>query len=53
MARKNFRYFSNRFSNSNEFYQYLKGSFDMLYEERPETDGRGFARAGQSPQTSF
>ncbi|HUO43257.1 MAG TPA: hypothetical protein VMU35_09790, partial [Methylomirabilota bacterium] len=28
-----FHYFSNRFSNSDEFYQYLKDSFDMLYEE--------------------
>jgi len=28
-----FHYFSNRFSNSNEFYEYLKDSFDMLYEE--------------------
>ncbi len=28
-----FHYFSNRFSNSSEFYQYLKDSFDMLYEE--------------------
>jgi len=28
-----FHYFSNRFSNSTEFYQYMKDSFDMLYEE--------------------
>jgi len=28
-----FHYFSNRFSNSEEFYQYLKDSFDVMYEE--------------------
>ena len=28
-----FHYFSNRFSNSGEFYDYMKDSFDMLYEE--------------------
>lgn len=28
-----FHYFSNRFSNSEEFYQYLKDSFDLMYEE--------------------
>jgi len=28
-----FHYFSNRFSNSDEFYGYLKDSFDVLYEE--------------------
>jgi peptidoglycan/xylan/chitin deacetylase (PgdA/CDA1 family) len=28
-----FHYFSNRFSNSEEFYQYLKDSFDTLYAE--------------------
>jgi peptidoglycan/xylan/chitin deacetylase (PgdA/CDA1 family) len=28
-----FHYFSNRFSNSMEFYQYLKDSFDVMYEE--------------------
>ena len=28
-----FHYFSNRFSNSMEFYQYLKDSFDIMYEE--------------------
>ncbi len=28
-----FHYFSNRFSNSSEFYQYLKDSFDVMYEE--------------------
>jgi peptidoglycan/xylan/chitin deacetylase (PgdA/CDA1 family) len=28
-----FHYFSNRFSNSVEFYQYLKDSFDVMYEE--------------------
>jgi len=28
-----FHYFSNRFSNSTEFYQYLKDSFDVMYEE--------------------
>ena len=28
-----FHYFSNRFSNSEEFYQYLKDSFDLLYDE--------------------
>jgi len=32
-----FHYFSNRFSNSSEFYQYLKDSFDMLYEESRKT----------------
>ena len=28
-----FHYFSNRFSNSEEFYQYLKDSFDVMYAE--------------------
>jgi peptidoglycan/xylan/chitin deacetylase (PgdA/CDA1 family) len=28
-----FHYFSNRFSNSEEFYQYLKDSFDVMYDE--------------------
>ncbi|HXY56489.1 MAG TPA: polysaccharide deacetylase family protein [Nitrososphaerales archaeon] len=28
-----FHYFSNRFANSDEFYGYLKDSFDVLYEE--------------------
>jgi allantoinase len=28
-----FHYFSNRFSNSEEFYQYLKDSFDLMYDE--------------------
>jgi peptidoglycan/xylan/chitin deacetylase (PgdA/CDA1 family) len=28
-----FHYFSNRFSNSEEFYHYLKDSFDVMYEE--------------------
>jgi peptidoglycan/xylan/chitin deacetylase (PgdA/CDA1 family) len=28
-----FHYFSNRFSNSAEFYQYLKDSFDVMYDE--------------------
>lgn len=28
-----FHYFSNRFSNSDEFYGYLKDSFDVLYDE--------------------
>ena len=28
-----FHYFSNRFSNSDEFYQYLKDSFDFMYDE--------------------
>ena len=28
-----FHYFSNRFSNSDEFYQYLKDSFDLMYDE--------------------
>ena len=28
-----FHYFSNRFSNSEEFYLYLKDSFDVMYEE--------------------
>lgn len=28
-----FHYFSNRFSNSEEFYQYLKDSFDQMYDE--------------------
>ena len=28
-----FHYFSNRFSNSEEFYQYLRDSFDVMYEE--------------------
>jgi len=31
-----FHYFSNRFSNSEEFYQYLKDSFDTLYAEGRE-----------------
>ena len=31
-----FHYFSNRFSNSDEFYQYLKDSFDTLYAEGRE-----------------
>jgi len=31
-----FHYFSNRFSNSEEFYQYLKDSFDTLYAESRE-----------------
>jgi peptidoglycan/xylan/chitin deacetylase (PgdA/CDA1 family) len=31
-----FHYFSNRFSNSEEFYQYLKDSFDTLYTEGRE-----------------
>ena len=31
-----FHYFSNRFSNSDEFYQYLKDSFDTLYTEGRE-----------------
>jgi allantoinase len=28
-----FHFFSNRFSNSTDFYEYLKDSFDVLYEE--------------------
>jgi peptidoglycan/xylan/chitin deacetylase (PgdA/CDA1 family) len=28
-----FHYFSNRFSNADEFYHYLKDSFDVMYEE--------------------
>ena len=28
-----FHYFSNRFSNSDEFFRYMKDSFDVLYEE--------------------
>lgn len=28
-----FHYFSNRFANSNDFYEYLKDSFDVMYEE--------------------
>jgi len=28
-----FHYFSNRFSNSEEFFQYLKDSFDVMYDE--------------------
>jgi peptidoglycan/xylan/chitin deacetylase (PgdA/CDA1 family) len=28
-----FHYFSNRFSNAEEFYMYLKDSFDVMYEE--------------------
>jgi len=28
-----FHYFSNRFSNSQDFYQYLKDSFDIMYDE--------------------
>lgn len=28
-----FHYFSNRFSNAAEFYQYLKDSFDVMYDE--------------------
>lgn len=28
-----FHYFSNRFANSNDFYEYLRDSFDVLYEE--------------------
>lgn len=28
-----FHYFSNRFANSSDFYEYLKDSFDVLYEE--------------------
>jgi len=31
-----FHYFSNRFSNSEEFYQYMKDSFDKMYEEGRE-----------------
>jgi peptidoglycan/xylan/chitin deacetylase (PgdA/CDA1 family) len=31
-----FHYFSNRFSNAEEFYQYLKDSFDQMYEESRE-----------------
>jgi peptidoglycan/xylan/chitin deacetylase (PgdA/CDA1 family) len=31
-----FHYFSNRFSNSDQFYQYLKDSFDTLYAEGRE-----------------
>lgn len=31
-----FHYFSNRFSNSEEFYQYLKDSFDLMYDEGRE-----------------
>jgi len=31
-----FHYFSNRFANSKEFYQYLKDSFDVLYAESRE-----------------
>jgi len=32
-----FHYFSNRFSNSAEFYQYLKDSFDIMYAEGRDT----------------
>jgi peptidoglycan/xylan/chitin deacetylase (PgdA/CDA1 family) len=28
-----FHYFSNRFANSDEFYEYLRDSFDVMYEE--------------------
>ena len=28
-----FHYFSNRFGNAEEFYRYLKDSFDVMYEE--------------------
>ncbi len=31
-----FHYFSNRFANSEDFYQYLKDSFDTLYKESSE-----------------
>jgi peptidoglycan/xylan/chitin deacetylase (PgdA/CDA1 family) len=31
-----FHYFSNRFSNSEEFYQYMKDSFDQMYDEGRE-----------------
>jgi len=34
-----FHYFSNRFSNSEEFYQYLKDSFDYMHEES-KTNGK-------------
>ena len=32
-----FHYFSNRFSNSEEFYRYLKDSFDVMYSEGART----------------
>jgi len=31
-----FHFFSNRFSTSNQFYEYMKDSFDTLYNEGKE-----------------